>query len=194
VEGVNLGFASDRNTSAYKLYIQSTRLIIVTNQVVFDESFFPYRKEDLIKQLDEGDDELDILYKASSPIKWLEYDPSMSLIKFTKVHMGSDKILILKSNVEENAFLRIGREDYFKNLLATTNCNEKARMVGVPREMLQDTKVKGLQTPSTLRSLRETTCTPCHDRRPRNGQRRTTRSSWALNNAVSSRQFEWRRG
>jgi hypothetical protein len=77
-------------------------------------------------------------------IKWLEYDPSMSLIKFTKVHMGSDKILILKSNVEENTFLRIGREDYFKNLLATTNCYEKARMVGVPKEMLQDTKVKGL--------------------------------------------------
>ena len=41
----------------------------------------------------------------------------MSLIKFTQVHMGSDKILILKSNVEENAFLLIGREDYFKNLI-----------------------------------------------------------------------------
>ena len=68
----------------------------------------------------------------------------MSLIKFTNVHMGYDKILILKSNVEDNAFLRIGREDYFKNLLATTNCYEKARMAGVPREVLQDTKVKGL--------------------------------------------------
>ncbi len=45
----------------------------------------------------------------------------MSLIKFAKVHMGLDKILILKSNVEENTFLLIGREDYFKNLLATTN-------------------------------------------------------------------------
>ncbi len=95
-------------------------------------------------QLDEGYDELDIFYKASSPIKWLEYDPSMSLIKFTKVHMGSDKILILKSNVEKNAFLLIGRKDYFKNLLATTNCSEKAQMVRVPREMLQDTKAKGL--------------------------------------------------
>ena len=52
--------------------------------------------------------------------------------------------MILKSNVEENAFLRIGREYYFKNLLTTTNCYEKARMVGVPREMLQDTKVKRL--------------------------------------------------
>ena len=65
VEAVNLGIASDRNTSAYNLYIPSTRQIIVTNQVVFDESFFPYRKEELIKQLDEGGDELDILYKAS---------------------------------------------------------------------------------------------------------------------------------
>ncbi len=75
---------------------------------------------------------------------WLEYDPSMNLIKFTKVHMGSDKIFILKSNVEENTFFQIGRDDYFKNLLATTNCYEKAQMVGVPRKMLQDTKVKGL--------------------------------------------------
>ncbi len=129
------------------MYIQSTRQIIVTNQVVFDESFLPNHKEELIKQLDEleGDDELDILYKASFPIKWLEYNPSVSLIKFTKVHMGSDKILILKSNVEENEFLLIGWEDYFnlKNLLATTYCYEKARMLSVPREMLQDTKVKG---------------------------------------------------
>ena len=53
VEAVNLGFTSDRNTSAYKLYTpsESTRPIIVTNQVVFDESFFPYRKEELIKLL-----------------------------------------------------------------------------------------------------------------------------------------------
>ncbi len=40
--------------------------------------------------------------------------------------------------------MRIDREDYFKNLLATTNCYEKARMAGVPREVLQDTKVGGL--------------------------------------------------
>ncbi len=52
VEAVNLDVPSDCNTSAYKLYIQSTRQIIVTYQVVFDESFFPYRKEELIKQLD----------------------------------------------------------------------------------------------------------------------------------------------
>jgi hypothetical protein len=46
--------------------------------------------------------------------------------------------------MEENTFLLIGRKHYFKNLLATTNCYEKAGMADVPREVLQDTKVKGL--------------------------------------------------
>ena len=62
VEAINLGLASDRNTSASKLYIPSTRQIIVTNQMVLDESLFLVSKEELIRQLDEGDDELDILY------------------------------------------------------------------------------------------------------------------------------------
>ncbi len=90
LEAVNLGFASDSNTSAYNLYIPLTRQIIVINQVVFDDSSFPYPKEEFIQQLDGGDDKLIILYKASSPSKWLKYHPSMSMIKFTKVHVGSD--------------------------------------------------------------------------------------------------------
>ncbi len=44
-------------------------------------------------------------------------------MKFTKVHIESDKNFILKSNVEENAFLLIDVEKYFKNLLATTYCH-----------------------------------------------------------------------
>ena len=52
---------------------------------MYDKRFFPYRKEELIKQLDEGDDELDIRYKASSPIRWLEYDPSVSIPDFPAV-------------------------------------------------------------------------------------------------------------
>jgi hypothetical protein len=64
VEVVNLGFASDLNTtrytSAYKVLISATGQVMTTNQLDFDESFFPFRKEKLIKQLDEGDDEIDI--------------------------------------------------------------------------------------------------------------------------------------
>jgi hypothetical protein len=98
--------------------------------------------------------------------------------------MGSDKIVILKSNVEKNAFLLIGLEYFFKNLLATTICYEKAQMV--LRAMVQDTKVKGL--PDSIdpskpqRNYQHVMSIPT----PRNGQRRTTRSTWALNNAVSS--------
>ena len=51
VEAIHLGFESDCNTRASKLYIPSTKQIIVTNQAVYDERFFPYSKEELIKQL-----------------------------------------------------------------------------------------------------------------------------------------------
>ncbi len=49
-----------------------TRQIITTKQVVFDESFFPYCKKELITRMHEGGDKLNILYKASSLVKWLE--------------------------------------------------------------------------------------------------------------------------
>ena len=66
VEAINLGFASDLNTSAYKVLIEKTGQILTSNQLEFDENFFPYRKEELISKLDEGDNEIDILYKASA--------------------------------------------------------------------------------------------------------------------------------
>ena len=68
VQVINLGFATDTNTSAYVVYNPATDKLLTTNQLVFDESFFPYRKESLIKQLDEVDNEIDILFKESSPI------------------------------------------------------------------------------------------------------------------------------
>ena len=48
-----------------------------TYQLTFDELFCQYWKESLIKRLDNVEDEIDILFKASSPIKWLEYDPAV---------------------------------------------------------------------------------------------------------------------
>jgi hypothetical protein len=49
VEVVNLGFAKDLNTSAYKVLIPATGQVMTTNQLDCDESFFPFRKEELIK-------------------------------------------------------------------------------------------------------------------------------------------------
>ncbi len=58
-----------------------------------NENSFPYcnLKEKRMKCFDEGDAELDILYELSYPIKWLELYPSMTLTKFTKMHMRSGK-------------------------------------------------------------------------------------------------------
>ena len=122
----------------------ATDKLLTTNQLVFDESFFPYRKEKFIKQIDEADNEIDILFKESSPITWLAYDPKESLMKYTKVHMGSGSDIILRSPVNENAYLRIDRAEYFNNLLATTSMHEKARMVSSSPDEMQTTKVKGL--------------------------------------------------
>jgi hypothetical protein len=40
-EGINLGLAIDQNISAYKIYLIKERTIKVTNQVAFDEDYFP---------------------------------------------------------------------------------------------------------------------------------------------------------
>jgi hypothetical protein len=54
-EVIKPGFATDTNTSAYVVYKLATDKLQTTNQLVFDKSFFPHRKESLIKQLDEVD-------------------------------------------------------------------------------------------------------------------------------------------
>ena len=40
VEAINLGFATDHNISGYKLYIPSSRKIVISNEVQFDELRF----------------------------------------------------------------------------------------------------------------------------------------------------------
>jgi hypothetical protein len=55
---------------------------LTSKQLHCDEDFFPYIKEELIKRLDEGDSEIDILFKAVSPIKWLVNGPSMPMTKY----------------------------------------------------------------------------------------------------------------
>jgi hypothetical protein len=105
---------------------------MTTNQLDFHESFFQFRKEELIKRLDKGDDEIDISFKSLSPITWLKYDSSMNLSTFKKMHMGSGRILILRSPTDDNAYLKINQDTFFKNLLTNTTVYEKARMAVRP--------------------------------------------------------------
>jgi hypothetical protein len=101
--------------------------VTTSKQLDFNENFFPYRKEELIKQLDESDDKVNLLFKALAPITWLKYDPSMNLITFTKMHtsMGSGRNLILQSPTDQYTFLKIEQETFFKNLLIKTTIYDK---------------------------------------------------------------------
>ncbi len=62
-----MAFATDTKTSAYVVYNPATDKLLTTNQLVIRKSFFPYRKENFTKQIDEADNEIDILFKESSP-------------------------------------------------------------------------------------------------------------------------------
>ncbi len=46
--------------------------------------------------------------------------------------------------MDENAYLKINRAEYFKNLLATSSMHEKARTISTSPGETHSTKVKGL--------------------------------------------------
>ena len=48
LEVINLGLATECNTSGYKLLIKETGKILISNQVRFDETFFPTRNRQMI--------------------------------------------------------------------------------------------------------------------------------------------------
>ena len=102
------------------MLVKATGQILTSNQLEFDENFFPFRKEEIVDKLRDVDEEIDILSKALTPIRWLSYDPNMRLGTFKRASMGSDRHLILQSPTEPNALLSIYQETFFTNLMATT--------------------------------------------------------------------------
>jgi hypothetical protein len=102
-------------------------------------------REEIVDKLLDVDEEIDILFKALTAIRWLSYDPNMLLGTFKRVSMGSDRHLTLQSPTEPNAFLSIDQETFFANLMATTTVHQKAMTAVGPASL---TKVKGL--PDTI--------------------------------------------
>jgi hypothetical protein len=47
-KGINLGFATDSNTSAYIIYLPESRKVYITSQVKFDETSFPFLKQSAV--------------------------------------------------------------------------------------------------------------------------------------------------
>jgi hypothetical protein len=50
VEAMSLGFANDCNTSGYKLYIEGTGKVLISNQVKFNENLYPYQNSEMVSQ------------------------------------------------------------------------------------------------------------------------------------------------
>jgi hypothetical protein len=45
LEGINLGFATDSNTSGFVIYIPESRRVYISNQVGLNENSFLYKKQ-----------------------------------------------------------------------------------------------------------------------------------------------------
>ena len=71
-EGIHLGFASDSNTSGY---FPSTSKTLICNQVRFDESNFPCRKQSMVDR--HVEDELVNILKEEGAMNWEPYDKSL---------------------------------------------------------------------------------------------------------------------
>ncbi len=68
VEAINLGFTTDCNTSGYKLLIEGTNKIVISNQVKFDENLYPYRNHNMVEQNLSDIAELDIITTNGSSL------------------------------------------------------------------------------------------------------------------------------
>jgi hypothetical protein len=94
LEVLNLGLATDCNTSGYKLLIEETRKILISNQVTFDATFFPRSNLQIIDDHMSNITEIDVLSLDLGDMKWMNYDPLVNLNYFKKVHSGRVREII----------------------------------------------------------------------------------------------------
>ncbi len=75
--------------SAYKFYIPSTGQLINSNQAKFDEDVFPYCNQEMIEGKLAEDNHVDILSQLKKNVNWIEYDETINLADFEKVHTST---------------------------------------------------------------------------------------------------------
>jgi hypothetical protein len=118
VEAVNLGFATDCNTSGYKLYIEGTGKILISNQVRFDENLYPYRNSEMVSQHMNDITVVDVMSLYTGNYEWIHFTPEIDLGGFEKIHSGgSSDSYILCSTLDPRIHLRVKKDEFFKSLL-----------------------------------------------------------------------------
>ena len=119
LEVINLGLATNCNTSGYKLLVEETGKILISNQVRFDETFFPKRNRQTIDYHLTNITEIDVVTLDRRGIKWISYDSSIDLNDFKKLHSGgSSNSYILLSMSDPDLYMGGKHEDFFKSLLS----------------------------------------------------------------------------
>ena len=73
VEAVNLGFTTDCITRGYKLYIEETGKILVSNQVKFDENLFSYRNRNMVLQHLHDITVVDVMSFDTGEYNWVHF-------------------------------------------------------------------------------------------------------------------------
>ena len=88
LEVISLGLVTNCNTSGYKLLVEETGKILISNQVRFDETFFPRRNKQMIHDHLTNIPEIDVVSLDRGNMKWISYDLPINLNDFENVHSG----------------------------------------------------------------------------------------------------------
>ena len=76
------------NTSGYKLLVEETGKILISNEVRFDEGLFPRRNRQMIDDHLTNLADIDVVRLDNGDMKWINYDALVDLNDFEKVHSG----------------------------------------------------------------------------------------------------------
>ncbi len=89
LEVINLGLATDCNTSGYKLLIEKMGKILKSNQVRLDETFFQRRNRHMIDDQLSNITQIDVVSLDRGDMKWIKYNSSINLNDIENVHSGA---------------------------------------------------------------------------------------------------------
>jgi hypothetical protein len=107
----------------YKFYFPSSGKCIVSNQAQFDEESYPYRNQDMIRGKLDEDNNLEILSVDKLLTRWIDFTPEINLDQYEKVHVRNGEHYKLRSETEQDVFMKVSREAFFQSLLQR-NSNE----------------------------------------------------------------------
>jgi len=117
IAGVNLGFATDRNTSAYKIWVVEENKIYITNQVRFNEHKMPMKQEPL-RVMGQGTI-TEKVFVEDSEVVFVHYDPRMvidSLLEDNIITKKGDEI-VYKVKGANSTYVKVNVNQYRRDMI-----------------------------------------------------------------------------